>query len=78
MTTVFLLVIYLGDAVQQSDMHFRDINRCRYFANRISKQLNFYNLEHSKICLDIFLTFSTNTPVCLGPNFGVFEAEWQR
>ena len=38
MTTVFLLVIYLGDAVQQSDMHFRDINRCRYFANRISKQ----------------------------------------
>ena len=37
MTTVFLLVIYLGDAVQQSDMHFRDINRCRYFANRISK-----------------------------------------
>ena len=38
MTTVFLLVMYLGDAVQQSDMHFRDINRCRYFANRISKQ----------------------------------------
>ena len=38
MTTVFLLVIYLGDAVQQSDMHFRDINRCKYFATRISKQ----------------------------------------
>ena len=38
MTTVFLLVIYLGAAVQQIDMHFRDINRCRYFANRISKQ----------------------------------------
>ena len=38
MTIVFLLVIYLGDAVQQSDMHFRHINRCRYFANRISKQ----------------------------------------
>ena len=38
MTTVFLLVIYLGDAVQQSDMHFRDINRCKYFAIRISKQ----------------------------------------
>jgi hypothetical protein len=37
-TTVFLLVIYLGNVVQQSDMHFRDINRCRYFANRISKQ----------------------------------------
>ena len=38
MTTVFLLVIYLGDAVQQSDMHFRDINRCKYFASRIRIQ----------------------------------------
>ena len=38
MTTVFLLVIYLGNAVQQSDMHFRDINRCKYFATKISKQ----------------------------------------
>ena len=38
MTTVFLLVIYLGNAVQQSDMHFRDINRCKYFASRIMGQ----------------------------------------
>ena len=38
MTTVFVLVIYLGNAVSQSDMHFYDINRCKYFASRISRQ----------------------------------------
>ena len=38
MTTVFLLVLYLGQVQQESNMIFADINRCRYFANRISKQ----------------------------------------
>ena len=38
MTTVFLLVLYLGNAPQQSDMHFRDINRCKYFATKLSRQ----------------------------------------
>tara|TARA_Y100001937_G_C7087084_1_gene315838 strand:- start:930 stop:1136 length:207 start_codon:yes stop_codon:yes gene_type:complete len=37
-TTVFLLVLYLGRAQQESTMLFADINRCKYFAARIMKQ----------------------------------------
>jgi len=38
MTTVFILMIYLGKAQQESNMMFADINRCRYFASRVMKQ----------------------------------------
>ena len=38
MTTVFLLMIYLGQAQQESNMMFADINRCKYFAARVMKQ----------------------------------------
>ena len=38
MTTVFLLMIYLGKAQQESTMMFADINRCKYFAARVMKQ----------------------------------------
>ena len=38
MTTVFLLVLYLGRAQQESNMMFADINRCKYFAARVMKQ----------------------------------------
>ena len=38
MTTVFLLVLYLGQVQQQSNMMFADINRCKYFAARVMKQ----------------------------------------
>lgn len=38
MTTVFLLVLYLGNIQQESNMLFADINRCRYFATRFMKQ----------------------------------------
>jgi len=38
MTTVFILMIYLGRAQQESNMMFADINRCRYFASRVMKQ----------------------------------------
>ena len=38
MTTVFLLMIYLGRAQQESNMMFADINRCKYFAARVMKQ----------------------------------------
>jgi hypothetical protein len=37
-TTVFLLVLYLGRAQQESSMMFADINRCKYFAARVMKQ----------------------------------------
>jgi len=37
-TTVFLLVLYLGQAQQESNMMFADINRCKYFAARVMKQ----------------------------------------
>ena len=38
MTTVFILMIYLGNIKQESNMMFADINRCRYFASRVMKQ----------------------------------------
>ena len=38
MTTVFLLVIYLGKIQQESNMMFADINRCKYFAASVMKQ----------------------------------------
>ncbi len=38
MTLVFVLVLYLGQNLQESNMYFYDINRCRYFAKRIMKQ----------------------------------------
>jgi len=37
-TTVFLLVLYLGNIQQESNMLFADINRCRYFATRFMRQ----------------------------------------
>ena len=38
MTTVFLLMIYLGRVQQESSMMFADINRCKYFAAKVMKQ----------------------------------------
>ena len=38
MTTVFLLMLYLGQAQQESTMMFADINRCKYFARTIMRQ----------------------------------------
>ena len=38
MTTVFLLVLYLGNVQQESNMIFADINRCKYFARTIMRQ----------------------------------------
>ena len=38
MTTVFLLMLYLGQAQQESTMMFADINRCKYFAAKVMKQ----------------------------------------
>ena len=38
MTTVFLLVLYLGQVQQESNMVFADINRCKYFARAIMRQ----------------------------------------
>ena len=38
MTTVFLLVLSLGNVQQESNMIFADINRCKYFARAIMRQ----------------------------------------
>jgi len=38
MTTVFLLVLYLGNVQQESSMVFADINRCKYFARTLMQQ----------------------------------------
>lgn len=38
MTHTFLLIVYLGQKIINQDMYFYDVDRCRYFAERITKQ----------------------------------------
>ena len=38
MTHVFLLMVYLGTQTVSQDMYFRDIDQCRYFAERLNNQ----------------------------------------
>ena len=38
MTHTFLLIVYLGQKVINQDMYFYDVDRCKYFAERITKQ----------------------------------------
>jgi len=34
----FLLMVYLGSRVVSQDMYFEDIDRCKYFAERLNNQ----------------------------------------
>jgi len=38
MIHAFLLMVYLGQKVVSQDMYFADIDKCKYFAERITKQ----------------------------------------
>lgn len=38
MTHTFLLLVYLGQQLIQQDMYFYDIDKCKYFAERMNKQ----------------------------------------
>ena len=38
MTHVFLLMVYLGTQTVSQDMYFRDIDQCKYFAERLNNQ----------------------------------------
>ena len=38
MTHAFLLMVYLGSQVISKDMYFYDIDKCKYFAERMNKQ----------------------------------------
>ena len=38
MIHVFALLVWLGDNLQKDTMYFYDVDRCKYFANRINKQ----------------------------------------
>jgi len=38
MTHVFLLMVYLGTQTVSQDMYFRDVDQCRYFAERLNNQ----------------------------------------
>lgn len=38
MTHVFLLMVYLGQQTVSQDMYFRDIDQCKYFAERLNNQ----------------------------------------
>ena len=38
MIHTFLLTVYLGTQIVSNDMYFRNIDSCRYFAERLNKQ----------------------------------------
>jgi hypothetical protein len=38
MMHAFLLMVYLGSRVESQDMYFADIDRCKYFAERLNNQ----------------------------------------
>jgi len=38
MTHAFLLIVYLGQQMISQDMHFYNIDSCKYFAERLNKQ----------------------------------------
>ena len=38
MIHVFALLVWLGDNLQKDTMYFYDVDRCKYFADRINKQ----------------------------------------
>ena len=38
MMHAFLLMVYLGSRVVSQDMYFQDIDRCKYFAERLNNQ----------------------------------------
>ena len=38
MMHAFLLMVYLGSRVESQDMYFQDIDRCKYFAERLNNQ----------------------------------------
>ena len=38
MILVFQLLIFIGDVQQREEIYFYDINRCKYFAERIMSQ----------------------------------------
>ena len=38
MTPVFLLIVYLGQQIVSQNLHFQNINDCKYFAKRLNNQ----------------------------------------
>ena len=38
MMHAFLLMVYLGSRIESQDMYFQDIDRCKYFAERLNNQ----------------------------------------
>lgn len=71
MTHAFLLFVYLGIGVEKqlvsNDMYFYDINRCNYFASRISRQYtNSYYRRGSNITAHCL-------PVLVGKNVVIYE-----
>ena len=38
MMHAFLLIVYLGYRIESQDMYFQDIDRCKYFAERLNNQ----------------------------------------
>ena len=38
MTHAFLLILYLGQQIISQDMHFYNVDNCRYYAERLNNQ----------------------------------------
>ena len=38
MTPVFLLIVYLGQQIISQNLHFQNINDCKYYADRLNNQ----------------------------------------
>jgi len=47
MVHVFVLMLYMGDKLVSNDMMFYDINRCNYFASRMTKTSGNYGYYHN-------------------------------
>ncbi len=57
----FLLMVYLGARVVSQDMYFQDIDRCKYFAERLNNQPSVPN----RVAQEGVEKFISYTAVCV-------------
>ena len=66
MMHAFLLIVYLGRQIVSQDMYFNDIDRCKYFAERLNNQPQVPN----KVVQDKAPKFVKYTAVCVPKRVG--------
>lgn len=57
----FLLMVYLGARIVSQDMYFQDIDRCKYFAERLNNQPSVPN----RVAQEGVEKFISYTAVCV-------------